>query len=72
MNVSEKIEDRKQKIEAAQKKIAAEQSKITKWKKELETLQNLEVKELLKEVDLPIEELKKFIKQIAATPTDKL
>ena len=72
MNVSEKIEDRKQKIMAAQKKIATEQEKIAKWKKEVATLESLEVKELLREVDLPIEELKKFLKQMAVTPTNEL
>lgn len=66
MNISEKIEDRKKKIETAQARIVNEQGKIAKWKKELDTLQSLEVKELLKEVDLPIEELKKFIKQMSA------
>jgi hypothetical protein len=62
--IAEKIQDRKKRIDAAQLRIATEQEKITKLKKELETLENLEIKALLKEIDVPFDRVKDLLKSL--------
>ena len=57
MDITSKIKERKAKIEVAQKRIETEQAKIAKLKKELETLENLEIKALLKEIDVPVDQV---------------
>lgn len=62
MNVSEKIAEKKERIEKCKERISREQEKIKKLTKEIGDLESLEVKGLLKELDMPLSELKKFIK----------
>lgn len=70
MTNSEKIAEKKAKIVAAQERIAKEQEKISKLRKEIETLEGLEIKGLLKEIDLPLDQVMEFIKSMKPTPTN--
>lgn len=67
MTITEKIADRKAKIDKAQSRIADEQSKIAKWRKELETLESLEIKALLKEIDMPMDQVKELLQSMNKT-----
>jgi hypothetical protein len=62
--IAEKIQDRKKRIDAARLRIATEQEKITKLKRELETLENLEIKALLKEIDVPFDRVADMLKSL--------
>jgi hypothetical protein len=64
---AERIQDRKKRIEAAQLRIATEQEKITKLKRELEALENLEIKALLKELAVPFDQVTDLLKSLKAT-----
>lgn len=68
MTTLEKIADRKSKIAAAQVKIEKEQAKIAKWKKEISSLESLEVKAMLKEIDLPLEKVRELLETMKPTP----
>lgn len=68
MTNSEKIEKKKQEILNRKKKIALEHEKISKLEKEIETLESLEVKAMLKEINLPLDEVKALIKTMKSTP----
>ena len=61
--ISEKIEEKKAKIAAAQERIGKEQDKISKYRRELDTLESLEVKAMLKEIDMPLDQVvvKRFL-----------
>jgi len=61
MTTEEKVADRKVKIKKSKERIAEEQTKINKFNREIEELESLEVKGLLKELDMPFDELKKLI-----------
>jgi len=61
----EKIAEKKEKIKKSKEKILTEQAKITKLQKEIEELESLEVKGLLKEIDMPLDQLKEFIKELS-------
>lgn len=62
MTNSEKIASKQEQVKKSEERITAEQAKIEKLKQEIETLQSLEIKGLLKEIDLPFEEVKKMLK----------
>ena len=61
MTTTEKIADKKAKIQKSKDRIATEQAKINKLTREIEELESLEVKGLLKELDMPFDEIKKLI-----------
>jgi hypothetical protein len=69
MTVSEKITEKKAKIAAAQERISKEQEKVVKLRKEIETLESLEVKAMLKEIDLPFDQIKELLQSMKPTPT---
>lgn len=69
MTISEKIKEKKAKIAAAQERIGKEQEKISKYRRELETLESLEVKAMLKEIDMPLDQVKELLKNMKTTPT---
>lgn len=69
MTISEKIKEKKARIAAAQERIGKEQEKISKYRRELETLESLEVKAILKEIDMPLDQVKELLKNMKTTPT---
>ena len=69
MTISEKIKEKKARIVAAQERIGKEQEKISKYRRELETLESLEVKAMLKEIDMPLDQVKELLKNMKTTPT---
>lgn len=69
MTISEKIKEKKARIAAAQARIGKEQEKISKYRRELETLESLEVKAMLKEIDMPLDQVKELLKNMKTTPT---
>lgn len=69
MTISEKIKEKKARIAAAQERIGKEQEKISKYRRELETLESLEVKAMLKEIDMPLDQVKELLKNMKTTPT---
>jgi len=66
--ISEKITEKKMKMEAAQKRIVSEQQNIEKLKAEIADLESLEIKALLKEYDVPVDQLKAVLTQIKTAP----
>lgn len=68
MNVSEKIAKKEEEIKREEGRIAASQTKIANLRKDIDTLQSLEIKAMLKEIDMPFDELKEFIKSMKTTP----
>lgn len=62
MTTAERIAEKRDKIKKAKERIAAEQEKINKLNKEIEELESLEVKGLLKELNMPLSEFKELIK----------
>lgn len=71
-SIEEQIKSKEAAIAAKQEKIAALQRDISKLKKEVETLEALEIKGLLKEVDLPFDEVKEMLKSLKGTPNASL
>ena len=57
--ISEKIEEKKAKIAAEQERIGKEQDKISKYRRELDTL---------KEIDMPLDQVKELLKNMKSTP----
>lgn len=53
---------------AAQERIGKEQDKISKYRRELDTLESLEVKAMLKEIDMPLDQVKELLKNMKSTP----
>lgn len=71
MTNAEKIKEKKEKIAIAQDRIAREQDKINRLRKEVDTLESLEVKSMLKEIDMPFDEVMEFLKSMKGpTPTE--
>lgn len=66
MTSAERIADKREKIFKSKEKIAAEQAKINKLNREIEELESLEVKGLIKELNLPLEDIKELIKEISS------
>ena len=71
MTSVEKIAEKKGKIQKSKEKIAAEQAKINKFNREIEELESLEVKGLIKELNLPLEDIKELIKSISSKRSSK-
>lgn len=59
--ITEKISEKQTQLKKIQDRISADREKEARIKKEIETLQSLEVKELLKEIDMPIEKVKELL-----------
>ena len=66
MTSAERIEEKREKIKKLKEKIAAEQAKINKLSREIEELESLEVKGLIKELNLPLEDIKELIREISS------
>lgn len=66
MTSIERIAEKREKITRSKEKISAEQAKINKFNREIEELESLEVKGLLKELNLPLEDIKELIKEISS------
>ena len=69
MTIAEKIADTKAKIATSQARISNEQEKIATLRRKLDTLESLEVKAILKEIDLPMEQVVELLKTMKPTPT---
>ena len=65
MTSAERIAEKRERIKRSKEKIAAEQAKINKFNREIEELESLEVKGLIKELNLPLEDIKELIKGIS-------
>lgn len=66
MTSTERIAEKREKIERSKEKVGAEQAKINKFNREIEELESLEVKGLIKELNLPLEDIKELIKSISS------
>ena len=66
MTSIERIAEKREKIARSKERISAEQAKINKFNREIEELESLEVKGLLKELNLPLEDIKELIKEISS------
>jgi len=66
LTTAERIAVKREKIKGSKEKIAAEQAKINKFNREIEELESLEVKGLIKELNLPLEDIKELIKEISS------
>lgn len=64
MAISEKIKKKQDEIVKTKERIIVLQTKIAKLQKEIETLESLEIKQFLKEIELPFDELKPFLKEL--------
>lgn len=64
MTTSEKIAEKREKIKKAKERISTEQTKINKLTREIEELESFEVKGLLKELSLPLSEVKTLIREL--------
>lgn len=71
MTTLQKIKEKETKIIAAAERIKKEEQKIKQYQEEIETLQNLEIKSLLKEVELPFDEIVKHLKKLKV-PSESL
>ena len=65
MTTIERIAEKREKIERSKARMGAEQSKINKFNREIEELESLEVKGLIKELNLPLENIKALIKELS-------
>jgi len=61
----ERIAEKREKIKRSKERMGAEQAKINKFNREIEELESLEVKGLIKELNLPLENIKALIKEIS-------
>lgn len=62
MNNLEKIKKKQEEIEKSNEKIKKEKEKIVKLNREIKELETLEIKALLTEIDMPLSEVKSFLK----------
>lgn len=62
MDYTEKIKKIEDNISKSQEIINKEQTKIKKWKSEIESCKNLEIQGLINELNIPYDELKKYLK----------
>lgn len=65
LTTAEKIKDREEKIAAAELRIKQTKERIEKWKQEVEVFQAMEIKGLLQEIDMPINQVKDFLADMA-------
>lgn len=70
MTVTEKITEKKEKIQKIKERISKDEENIKKLQKEIETLEHLEIKGMLKELDMPIEDIKELLKTMKPTTKD--
>ena len=66
MTTAERISVKRESIRKSKEKIVVEQAKINKLNREIEELESLEVKGLIKELNLPLEDIKELIKEISS------
>ena len=71
MTSIERIAEKREKIKRSKEKIAAEQVKMNKLNREIEEIESLEVKGLIKELNLPLEDIKELIKSIPSKRSPK-
>lgn len=71
MTSIERIAEKREKIQRSKGKVAAEQAKINKLNREIEELESLEVSGLIKELNLPLEDIKELIKSISSKRSSK-
>lgn len=55
-------------IAKSKMRIKKDTERISSLRRELETLENLEIKSLISELEMPMEELKKFLKVLKKSP----
>lgn len=68
MTAKERIEQKRAKIEVKRQRIATDQAAIAKLQREIEALESLEIKGMLKEIDMPIDQLRELLKTMKPTP----
>lgn len=71
MTVTEKITEKKERIQKIRERILKDEGTIKTLQKEIETLEHLEIKGMLKELDMPIEDIKELLKNIKTTPKEQ-
>lgn len=64
MSVQEKIKLKEEQIIKKKEKIKKTEEEIKKLEKEIENLKTVEIKGLINEIDMPYEDLIKFIKDL--------
>lgn len=67
MTATERIEEKRQQIEKCKERMNKEQERIKKLTKEIEEIESVEVKGMLKELNMPLDDLKKFLKGLKET-----
>jgi len=60
---ADKIKKLEESIEKSKQTIEKEQEKIKKMQKEIKTLQDLEIQGIINELNIPYNELKKYLKE---------
>lgn len=70
MTVTEKIAEKKERIQKIKERISKDEGTIKTLQKEIETLEHLEIKGMLKELDMPIEDIKELLKTMKPTTKD--
>ncbi|WP_122791347.1 hypothetical protein [Intestinibacillus sp. Marseille-P6563] len=68
MTTKEKIADRKAKIQACDARIDVLEKKKAALQKEVDALQNAEIKNLMQSIDLPFEDICSFLQSLSETP----
>ena len=69
MTTIERIAEKREKIQRSKERMGAEQAKINKFNRDIEELESLEVKGLIKELNLPLENIKALIKELSLKNT---
>ncbi|CAM2078040.1 MAG: hypothetical protein NSGCLCUN01_02228 [uncultured Clostridium sp.] len=64
MSIQEKIKLKEEQIIKKKEKIKKTEEEIKKLEKEIENLKTVEIKGLINEIDMPYEDLVKFIKDL--------
>lgn len=67
MTAAERVQEKRGQIEKCKERINKEQERIKKLTKEIEEIESVEVKGMLKELNMPLDELKKFLKKMNET-----
>ncbi len=70
MTISEKIAARSARREKLLARIAADREAVGQLNREIDTLQALEIKALLHEVDIPFDQVKKVIRDLSVKPKE--
>lgn len=64
MDYSEKIKKLNENINKSQEVINKEQTKIKNWKNEIKTCEDLEIKGIINDLNIPYSELKEVLKKL--------